>query len=117
MGAMNDRDRGESPALSGGQRSAEPYDRPVPGSSLQQVLVEIDELVLTGFTRSEGLSLADSLRETLGHLFASERAGWRGARSTKVNRLDAGRVRLSRSGRARSAGEQVARAVYRSLPR
>jgi hypothetical protein len=117
VGAMNGQDRGESPSLSDGLRRAEPHDRAVSESPSRQVRLEIDELVLMGFTGSEGLRIADSLRETLGQLFAGERTNWSRPGSIEVDRLDAGRVSLSRSGRARSAGEQVARAVYTSLPR
>jgi hypothetical protein len=117
VGVMSDRPGGDFPSLVGGPNSADAYDRAAPGRPSQQFHVEIEELVLTGFRRSEGLAIANSLRETLGHLFTSERRRWSGSESTQVDALDAGRVRLSRSGRARSTGERVARAIYRSLPR
>jgi hypothetical protein len=83
----------------------------------QQVQVEIDELVLTGFTRSQGEEIADSLRETLAHLVETDAARWHGSESIQANTIDAGKVQMRRSGRAKSTGEQIARAIYGSLPR
>lgn len=117
MGAMSDRDQGHSHRHAGRANHVKGHNRAIPGSPSQQVQVEIDELVLTGFTRSEGLGIADSLRETLGNLLAGERREGRGLESIEVDALDAGRVPLSKSGRARSTGERVARAIYRSLPK
>jgi hypothetical protein len=77
----------------------------------------MDELVLTGFPRSQGPGIAEAIRETLCQLFADGQTAWEGHEVTQIDRLDAGTVHLSRSGRARSVGEQVARAVYRSLPK
>ena len=93
------------------------YGATVPVSSSQQVHVEIDELVLTGFTRSQGEEIADSLRETLAHLVAGDVAGWLGSESMNVEALDAGKVQVRRSGRPKSTGELVARAIYGSLPK
>jgi len=88
-----------------------------PVNTAQQVQVEIGELVLTGFTRSQGEEIADSLRETLAHLVATDVARWHGSESMKVDTLDAGKVHMRRSGRVKSTGELVARAIYGSLPR
>ena len=106
-----------------GELRTEPEDAHAPVSiqssalSPQSYEIEIDELVLTGFPRSQGSGIAEAIRETLGRLLAGERMPWRSFEGTQVDRLDAGTVHLSRSGRARSAGEQVARAIYRSLPK
>ena len=89
----------------------------IPMSSSRQVHVEIDEVVLTGFTKSQGEEIADSLRETLALLIADDAAGWHEPESMNVESLDAGKVQMRRSGRAKSTGELVARAVYGSLPR
>ena len=88
-----------------------------PRSSSRQVHVEIDELVLTGFTRSQGEEIADSLRETLAFLIAGDAAGWHGSESMNVESLDAGKVQMRRFGRAESTGELIGRAIYGSLPR
>jgi hypothetical protein len=88
-----------------------------PMSSSRQVHVEIDELVLTGFTRSQGEEIADSLRETMALLIAGDAARWHESESMNVGSLDAGKVQMRRSGRAKSPGELIARAVYGSLPR
>ena len=85
--------------------------------SPQSYEIEIDELVLTGFSRSEGQEIADSLRETLGHLIASDATGWSGSDSMQVDNLDAGKVQVRGAGRAQSTGERVARAIYGSLPK
>ena len=106
----------------GGLR-AEPEDVHAPVSAQSSVLspqsyeIEIDELVLTGFTRSQGEEIADSLRETLALLIADDVARWHGSESMNVESLDAGKVQMCRSGRAESTGELIARAVYGSLPR
>lgn len=106
----------------GGLR-AEPEDAHAPVSAQSSALspqsyeIEIDELVLTGFTQSEGRQIAESLRETLAHLVAGDIARWRGAESMNVEALDAGKVQVRRTGRAQSTGELVARAIYGSLPR
>ncbi len=93
------------------------YGSTVPVSSSQQVHVEIDELVLTGFSRSESLKIAESLKETLGQLFAGDVARWSESDPIQVDSLDVGKVQVRRSGRAQSTGELVARAMYGSLPR
>ena len=101
---------------SGGNRM-ELYGASGPASSSQQVHVEIDELVLTGFSRSEGQRIAESLKETLGQLFAGEVARWSRSESMNVEGLDAGKVQVQRSGHPKSTGELVARAIYGSLPK
>lgn len=114
---MNIRDhRGLQGDGSGGNRLEFGGSR-TPANVPQQVHVEIDELVLTGFSRSEGQEIAESVRETLRQLFAGDVACWSEAGSMQVDNLDAGRVQMRRSGRAQSTGDQVARAIYRSLPR
>jgi hypothetical protein len=94
----------------------ERHDPAAPRSSSQQVHVEIDELVLTGFTQSQCQEIADSLKETLTHLVADDMARWNGSESMNVETLDAGKVQMYRSGRAQFTGERVARAIYESLP-
>jgi hypothetical protein len=114
---MNRRERPESRRFSDGPTSGDPqgFTRAAPAS--QVIEVEIDELVLTGFPRAQGPGIAEAIRETLGRLFAAEQMPWRGLEATQLDRLDAGTVHLSRSRRACSTGEQLARAVYRSLPK
>jgi hypothetical protein len=117
MGDMSDRSQGG--ALGDGSKGnrVELYGATVPVNSSQQVHVEIDELVLTGFTRSQGEEIADSLRETLVHLVADDGARWCGSESMNVEALDAGKVQMRRAGRPKSTGELVARAIYGSLPK
>lgn len=117
MGAMIVWDHDESHGHDGGSNRTESYDRARPEDPSPRVHVEIEELVLTGFTRSEGLEIAASLRETLARVLADERTWGNGSDLTEVDVLDAGSVPLSGSGRARSTGERVARAISRSLPR
>ena len=117
MGVMNVRDHGEAQGDGSGGNRVERYGSIAHVSSSQQVQVEIDELVLTGFLRSEGQEIAESLRETLGHLVASDAARWSGSESMQVEAVDAGKVQVQRSNRAQSTGERVARAIYGSLPR
>lgn len=101
----------------------EPEDAHAPVSAQSSALrpqsyeIEIDELVLTGFSRSESRKIAESLKETLGQLFADDVARWSGSDSIQVDTLDAGKIQVRRSGRAQSTGDQVARAIYGSLPR
>lgn len=117
MGVMNVRDHGGAQGDVSGENRLEPDSFAISANVPQQVHVEIDELVLTGFPRSQGSGIAEAIRETLSRLLAGEQMPWRSSEGTQVDRLDAGTVHLSRSGRARSAGEQVARAIYRSLPK
>ena len=117
MGLMNRRELGKSRRLSDWLTSEDRQGSTSAAPAPQAIEVEIDELVLTGFPRSQGPGIAEAIRETLGQLFAGEQMPWRGPEATQLDRLDAGTVHLSRSGRARSAGEQVARAIYRSLPK
>lgn len=117
MGLMNRRERRESRRFSDGPTSGDPQGFTRAAPAPQGIDVVIDELVLTGFPRSQGPGIAEAIRETLGQLFAGEQMPWRGPEATQLDRLDAGTVHLSRSRRARSAGEQVARAIYRSLPK
>jgi hypothetical protein len=117
VGDMSARSHGGSQGDRSGGNRVELYGSTAPVSSSQQVHVEIDELVLTGFTRSQGEEIADSLRETLAHLVAGDVARWRGSESINVEALDAGKVQVRRSGHAKSTGERVARAIYGSLPR
>jgi hypothetical protein len=83
----------------------------------QQVRVEIDELVLTGFSQSDGQAIAESVHETLSRLFAADIARWNQSDSSRADTLNAGKVQVHRSGRAKSTGERIARAIYGSLPR
>lgn len=114
---MNVRDYIESQRLGGGRNTMDISGSIAPVNTAQQVQVEIDELVLTGFTQSQGKEIADSLRETLAHLIATDLARWHGSESMTVESLDAGKVPMRRSGRAKSTGELVARVIYGSLPR
>jgi hypothetical protein len=114
---MNRRELGKSRRLSDWLTSEDRQGSTSAAPAPQAIEVEIDELVLTGFPRSQGSGIAEAIRETLGRLLAGEQMPWRSSEGTQVDRLDAGTVHLSRSGRARSAGEQVARAIYRSLPK
>lgn len=114
---MNVRGHGGSQGDASGGDGVERYGSTAPVSSSQQVHVEIDELVLTGFSRSEGQKIAESLKETLGQLFAGDVARWSESDSIQVDSLDAGKVQVRQSGRAQSTGKQVARAIYGSLPR
>lgn len=117
MGLMNRGERRESCGLSDRLTGGDPRGFTSVAPTPQAIEVEIDELVLTGFPRSQGPGIAEAIRETLGRLFAGERMPWRSSEVMQLDRLDAGTVHLSRSGQARSAGEQVARAIYRSLPK
>ncbi|MBX3330918.1 MAG: hypothetical protein KF722_10985 [Nitrospira sp.] len=85
--------------------------------SSQSYEIEIDEVVLTGFTRPQGEEIADSLKEALTHLVAADGARWHGSESMNVETLDAGKVQMRRSGHPKSTGELVARAIYGSLPK
>ena len=113
---MNVRDHGASRGDGSGESRPESGGARASVNRSQQVRIEIDELVLTGFSRSEGLAIAESVRETLGRLFDGDVARWRGAASMQVDTVDAGKVHVHRSGRAQSTGERVARAIYESLP-
>jgi hypothetical protein len=117
MGDMSDRSHGGALGDGSERNRVELYGSTVPVSASQQVHVEIDELVLTGFTRSQGEEIADSLRETLVHLVADDGARWCGSESMNVEALDAGKVQMRRAGRPKSTGELVARAIYGSLPK
>ncbi len=114
---MSARSHGGSRGDRSGGNRVELYGSTAPVSSSQQVHVEIDELVLTGFSRSEGQRIAESLKETLGQLFAGEVARWSGSDSMQVDSLDAGKVQVRRSGHPKSTGALVARAIYGSLPK
>jgi hypothetical protein len=117
MGDMSVRGHGGSQGDGREGSKVELYGSTAPVSSSQQVHVEIDELVLTGFTRSQGQEIAESLRETLERLITDDMARWHGLESMNVDTLDAGKVHMRRSGRAKSTGELIARAIYGSLPR
>lgn len=117
MGVMNVWDDGGSRGSEGRGYRLEQDGADSPVNLPHQVHVEIDEFVLTGFSRSEGQDIAESVRETLGRLFAGDAARWSGFDSMQVDSLDAGKVQLRRSGRIQSTGEQVARAIHGSLPR
>jgi hypothetical protein len=107
-GASQDDGSGESRRESGGARTSM--------NRSEQIRIEIDELVLTGFSTSEGSAIAESVRETLSRLFEADVARWTGSNSIQVDVLDTGKIQVHRSGRAQSTGEGVARAIYGSLP-
>ena len=114
---MNRRELGKSRRLSDWLTSEDRQGSTSAAPAPQAIEVEIDELVLTGFPLSQGPGIAEAIREGLGRMFDGEEMPWRNPEAVQVDRLDAGTVHLSRSGRARSAGEQVARAIYRTLPK
>ncbi len=100
-----------------GEYRSDATERGVLPNAARQVHVDIDEFVLTGFSRSEGQAIADHVRTALEHLFAGDVTRWSRSEPMDVDSLDAGRVRIRRAGHPQGTGERVARAIYGSLPK
>lgn len=117
MGIMSLREHGGSDGEGSSMNTLDRHDSPVHEDTSKQVSVEIDELVLTGFSRSDGQTIAESLKETLGHLFANDATGWSGLESVQLEAIDAGQIQVHQRGRAQATGARIARALYGRLPR
>jgi hypothetical protein len=77
------------------------------------IQVEIDEVVLEGFSPSDRERIGTAARQELERLLRA--GGYRAARSHQVATIDAGSFRLRPSMDAAAVGEEVARAVHRGL--
>ena len=117
MGIMSVREHGGSDGEGSSMNTLDRHDSPIHKGTSKQVSVEIDELVLTGFSRSDGQTIAESLKETLGHLLADDSTTWSGSESVQLEALDAGNIHVHQRGRAQATGARIARALYGRLPR
>lgn len=84
---------------------------------MTNVRVEIDRLVLTGWSlsASEAVAVQTALEAELGRLFAAEGAGSLPGGAT--DRVSGGSVTWALGGDAAALGAQVAQSVYGSLGR
>lgn len=114
---MSVREHGGSDGEGSSMNTLDRCDSPVHEDTSKQVSVEIDELVLTGFSRSDGQTITESLKETLGHLFANDAASWSGLESVQLEAIDAGKIQMHQRGRAQAIGTRIARTLYGRLPR
>lgn len=117
MGIMSVGEHGGSDGEGSSMNMLGRHDSSIHEGTLKQVSVEIDELVLTGFSRSDGQTIAESLKETLGQLFADDATSWSGLESVQLDAIDAGNIHVHQRGRSQATGARIARALYGRLPR
>lgn len=94
---------------------------PVRGSvatpTTARIGVHVDALVLHGFPAAQRLAIAGAIERELARLFAERPLPTGLHEPGRIERIDAGTVRLARDGRQPSIGALVARVVFGSLQR
>lgn len=80
---------------------------------MTRVEVEIEELVLHGFARNDGVAVADAIERTLRSRLAS--TGGRFGETRTIDRIDAPTIELAASASPRAIGGAVAERVHGSV--
>jgi hypothetical protein len=80
---------------------------------VRRVEVEIQELVLHGFDRSDGVAVAESIERALGSQL--EDAGGRFGESRAIERIDAPAIDLAAGASPRAIGGAVAERLHGSM--
>jgi hypothetical protein len=79
--------------------------------------VNIEELVLHGFSRPERYRIGEALESELARLLVERGLPSRLAKGEDVDRLDGGEFRIKHGSKAESIGGQLARKIYRGFGR
>ena len=81
----------------------------------QEIDVRIDELVLHGFSSTDGPRIGAALEGELARLFTEPGVPTALGRGGRIGALDAGQFDVASSARAEGVGAQVAQKVHRGL--
>lgn len=77
--------------------------------------LHIEELVLHGFAPGDRHRIGDAMQRELARLFTEGRTPPALAKSTEIDRLNAGTFHMTAAPRPEATGAQVARAVFGGL--
>jgi len=86
-----------------------------PNSAPSAIDLQIDELVLTGFSPRDRFHIADAVERELSVLLAEKGIPGLDGNSDPVEALDAGKFKVGPAARAHVIGKRAAQAVYRQL--
>ena len=81
------------------------------------VELNIEELVLHGFSPGDRHRIGEAVQMELARLFAEQGASPSLARGGESEKIDGGSFNISKGSRAETVGAQVARSVYGGLNR
>lgn len=87
----------------------------VPKGQSRTIELFIDELILDGFAPSERYAIVEALERELTNLFTQNDFVSTEARSTDIDRLNAGQVHLRPQVTPDAVGEKVAGAVFSGI--
>lgn len=79
------------------------------------VELHIEELRLAGFSASQGRQIGDAVEAELTRLLGEAGGDAFPARALALDRLDAGKIRITPGSPARHTGSQIAQALMRGL--
>jgi hypothetical protein len=79
------------------------------------VEINIEQLILHGFSPGDRHGIAQALQQELRRLCAEQGVPASLATASSVHRLDAGGFRMASGAKAETVGKQVARSVYRGM--
>lgn len=85
-------------------------------SSEPSIELQIDELVLHGFSRRDGVRIANAVEREIAKLLSAREVGALPSRSVALDRVDAGAIRLSGNERPGAVGSRIAERVVGQLP-
>ena len=85
------------------------------GVKQPDITVHIGELVLHGFAPGDRHAVSEALQAELTRLFAEDRVPGGFSETRHIVALDGGSFTLRADGRPKTAGVEIARAVYRSM--
>lgn len=77
--------------------------------------LQIDELVLTGFSPRDRFHIADAVERELAHLLMEKGIAGLSGRSLELESVDAGRFKISPDASAHLIGKQAAQMLHRQL--
>ncbi|MBN1569768.1 MAG: hypothetical protein JXA73_18125 [Acidobacteria bacterium] len=86
-------------------------------ASCNSITLQIDELVLHGFSPIDRHHVGDALQEELGRRLSERSIAATLRKDGEYSEIDAASIRIGANSNARSIGRNIARSVYEALQR
>jgi len=85
-------------------------------SSQRSIELQIEQLVLHGFSRRDGVRIAEAVEREIANVLSARELGPAPSRAVTLDRVDAGTLRLSGSEGPAVVGSRIAERVVGQLP-
>jgi hypothetical protein len=81
----------------------------------KKIEINIDELILNGFSPNERYDIGESMEHELMQLFSEQGIPPQFEKGGEIGNIDGGEVEILQNFKSNAIGEQIARTIYRSI--